>query len=80
MADATPKHVYKIVPEAPPQPIPQEFPLSELDRSDGFVHLSTATQVSLHHQTKIKAHRKPYTFRSLSPATASLLRRPTCGS
>lgn len=42
-----PKFVYKIVPSAPPSPIPDEYPLSDLDKADGFVHLSTADQVSL---------------------------------
>ncbi|RYP72566.1 hypothetical protein DL770_007946 [Monosporascus sp. CRB-9-2] len=40
-----PAYVYKILPEAPPEPLPSEYPLSELDRNDGFVHLSTAMQV-----------------------------------
>ncbi|KAI1824297.1 hypothetical protein F4861DRAFT_539179 [Xylaria intraflava] len=40
-----PKYVYKIVPAAPPSPIPAQYPLSELDQNDGFVHLSTATQI-----------------------------------
>lgn len=40
-----PKHVYKIIPEAPPSPLPAEWPLSDLDRNDGFIHLSTAKQV-----------------------------------
>ncbi|KAI1260961.1 hypothetical protein F5Y18DRAFT_431750 [Xylariaceae sp. FL1019] len=40
-----PAFVYKIVPTAPPSPIPAEYPLSELDQQDGFVHLSTATQI-----------------------------------
>ncbi|KAF7545695.1 hypothetical protein G7Z17_g8983 [Cylindrodendrum hubeiense] len=44
-SDAPPKFVYKILPSAPPQPFPKENPLSELDQKDGFVHLSTATQV-----------------------------------
>ncbi|KAI1632990.1 hypothetical protein F4809DRAFT_625309, partial [Biscogniauxia mediterranea] len=44
--DPLPTYVYKIVPEAPPCPLPAEYPLSELDQKDGFVHLSTATQVS----------------------------------
>ncbi|KAI1355259.1 hypothetical protein F5Y01DRAFT_311176 [Xylaria sp. FL0043] len=42
-----PKYVYKIVPTAPPSPIPAQYPLSELDQKDGFVHLSIATQVSI---------------------------------
>ncbi|EMR65463.1 hypothetical protein UCREL1_7560 [Eutypa lata UCREL1] len=40
-----PTYVYKILPSAPPTPLPSEYPLSELDRKDGFVHLSSATQV-----------------------------------
>ena len=40
-----PDFVYKIVPSAPPTPIPSQYPLSELDQKDGFVHLSTGTQV-----------------------------------
>lgn len=41
-----PTYVYKIVPTAPPSPIPAQYPLSELDQKDGFVHLSIAKQVS----------------------------------
>jgi len=41
-----PEFVYKITPTAPPDPIPEAYPLSDLDRQDGFVHLSTAQQVS----------------------------------
>jgi len=44
-ASAPPKYVYKIVPGSLPNPLPRELPLSELDRADGFVHLSTAEQV-----------------------------------
>ncbi|OHE90859.1 hypothetical protein CORC01_13836 [Colletotrichum orchidophilum] len=40
-----PHYIYKIVPSAPPSPLPAEFPLSDLDRNDGFIHLSTAEQV-----------------------------------
>ncbi|KAI0024110.1 hypothetical protein F4780DRAFT_725837 [Xylariomycetidae sp. FL0641] len=40
-----PSYVYKIVPEEPPTPLPETYPLSDLDRQDGFIHLSTATQV-----------------------------------
>jgi uncharacterized protein (DUF952 family) len=39
-----PKYIYKIVP-ADPQPVPGALPLSDLDRNDGFLHLSTAEQV-----------------------------------
>ena len=40
-----PTYVYKILPEAPPTPLPSPYPPSELDRKDGFVHLSSAEQV-----------------------------------
>lgn len=40
-----PKFVYKIIPTAPSDPLPAEYPLSELDQTDGFVHMSTAEQV-----------------------------------
>lgn len=41
----TPVYFYKIVPSAPPEPFPAEYPLSELDAADGFIHFSTAAQV-----------------------------------
>lgn len=37
--------VYKILPSEPQAPIPVAYPLSDLDRADGFVHLSTGKQV-----------------------------------
>ncbi len=40
-----PAYLYKILPEAPPSPLPARLPLSDLDRNDGFIHLSTSTQV-----------------------------------
>lgn len=40
-----PKFVYKILPEAPPSPLPANLLLSDLDAKDGFIHLSTAEQV-----------------------------------
>ena len=39
-----PEYVYKILPEAPPDPLPSSLPLSDLDAKDGFIHLSTAEQ------------------------------------
>ena len=39
-----PKYIYKILPEAPPDPLPNSLPLSALDAQDGFIHLSTAAQ------------------------------------
>jgi len=36
-----PKYIFKILPEAPPSPLPHHLPLSDLDQKDGFIHLST---------------------------------------
>ncbi|KAI2638865.1 hypothetical protein GGS26DRAFT_543044 [Hypomontagnella submonticulosa] len=47
MPSPSPDFVYKIVPSAPPSPIPSEYPLSELDQKDGFVHLSTSNQIPI---------------------------------
>lgn len=41
-----PKYVWKIVPDDP-RPIGDGLPVSDLDRKDGFLHLSTAEQVQL---------------------------------
>ena len=38
------QYVYKILPEAPPNTLPNSLPLSALDAQDGFIHLSTAAQ------------------------------------
>ncbi|CEJ82493.1 hypothetical protein VHEMI02553 [[Torrubiella] hemipterigena] len=45
MAQESPKYIYKILPEAPPQPIPAVMDKSPLDAGDGFIHLSAAFQV-----------------------------------
>ncbi|CCM01135.1 uncharacterized protein FIBRA_03183 [Fibroporia radiculosa] len=44
---AKPTYIYKLIPSdaAPPDPLPSALPVSELDRSSGFIHLSTAKQV-----------------------------------
>jgi uncharacterized protein (DUF952 family) len=42
----SPKYVYKIVPEAPPEPLPEQYAISALDEKDGFIHLSSASQVT----------------------------------
>jgi len=44
---STPTYVYKIVPTSAgiPNPIPDALPVSDLDKSDGFIHLSTSLQV-----------------------------------
>lgn len=41
-----PEFVYKIITDPPPSPIPAEYPLSDLDAQDDFIHLSTAWQVN----------------------------------
>ena len=40
-----PTFLYKILPSAPPSPLPARLPLSDLDRNDGYIHLSTSEQV-----------------------------------
>ncbi|PSR77189.1 hypothetical protein PHLCEN_2v8018 [Hermanssonia centrifuga] len=42
-----PTYLYKLIPHTapPPSPLPLSLPTSALDRSSGFVHLSTAAQV-----------------------------------
>ncbi|EMD92905.1 hypothetical protein COCC4DRAFT_139231 [Bipolaris maydis ATCC 48331] len=40
-----PTFLYKILPSAPPSPLPTRLPLSDLDRTDGYIHLSTSEQV-----------------------------------
>ncbi|KAK1754498.1 hypothetical protein QBC47DRAFT_219101 [Echria macrotheca] len=45
MTSPRPEFIYKITEDEPPSPIPEVYPPSELDQKDGFVHLSTATQI-----------------------------------
>lgn len=40
-----PTYLYKILPTAPPSPLPERLPLSDLDKNDGYIHLSTSEQV-----------------------------------
>ena len=42
-----PAYIYKILPSAPPSPLPPVLPPSALDAQDGFIHLSTASQTPL---------------------------------
>lgn len=77
-SDGFPRYLYKIVPTAPPEPLPQEYPLSELDQTDGFVHLSTDEQVggvneTQHHMGLLTGRR----YRT--PVTFSLPRPPSSG-
>ncbi|KAF5320836.1 hypothetical protein D9619_000749 [Psilocybe cf. subviscida] len=47
MSDLTPTYIYKIIHAStpPPSPLPEALPVSDLDKSDQFIHLSTAVQV-----------------------------------
>ena len=42
-----PKYVYKIMDQAPPDPLPEKLPPSALDTKDGFIHLSIGKQTPL---------------------------------
>lgn len=42
-----PVYLFKILDEAPPDPLPETLPLSALDAKDGFIHLSIAKQTPL---------------------------------
>ncbi|KAF8329309.1 hypothetical protein F5887DRAFT_117548 [Amanita rubescens] len=63
-----PSYVYKLIPSSapPPDPLPIYLPLSALDESSGFIHLSTAAQVpgTLCHffssESKVYVLRIPY--------------------
>ncbi|KAH9889815.1 hypothetical protein C8Q73DRAFT_653476 [Cubamyces lactineus] len=52
-----PSYVYKILPSPPPTPLPAALPLSDLDRQDGFIHLSTAHQIPTTASLFFGAHR-----------------------
>lgn len=45
--DPIPRYVYKILGSTPPSIIPKDMPLSDLDRADGFIHLSTGWRVPI---------------------------------
>ncbi|KAK3720645.1 hypothetical protein LTR37_003694 [Vermiconidia calcicola] len=40
----SPKYLYKILDQQPPDPLPETLPATALDTQDGFIHLSTAEQ------------------------------------
>ncbi|KAJ7699948.1 hypothetical protein B0H17DRAFT_925709 [Mycena rosella] len=44
---SAPTYIYKIIPSSSPvpDPLPELLPLSELDATSGFIHLSTSLQV-----------------------------------
>lgn len=45
--DPKPTYIYKLIPSdaAPADPLPTALPVSSLDQSSGFVHLSTVKQI-----------------------------------
>ncbi|EPT05006.1 hypothetical protein FOMPIDRAFT_1045674 [Fomitopsis schrenkii] len=45
--DTNPTYIYKLIPSSAslPDPLPAALPVSELDSSSGFIHLSTSKQV-----------------------------------
>ncbi|KAK5172691.1 uncharacterized protein LTR77_002811 [Saxophila tyrrhenica] len=42
-----PRYLYKLLDEAPKEPLPRTLPSTKLDASDGFIHLSTAEQTPI---------------------------------
>lgn len=46
-SSARPTYIYKLIPSSapPPHPLPDRLPVSEFDRTSGFIHLSTSLQV-----------------------------------
>lgn len=42
-----PEYLYKILDQAPPEPLLETLPLSALDAKDGFIHLSIGKQTPL---------------------------------
>ena len=58
-----PAYVYKITPTPPPKPLPHTLPLSELDREDGFIHLSNASQIPTTSSRYFSSHTTLYLLR-----------------
>ncbi|KAJ7047499.1 hypothetical protein C8F04DRAFT_1059075 [Mycena alexandri] len=60
-----PTYVFKLVPSSSPvpAPLPEVLPLSELDASSGFIHLSTATQIPGTLKHFFAEHDKVYVLR-----------------
>ncbi|KAG0648185.1 hypothetical protein D0Z07_5312 [Hyphodiscus hymeniophilus] len=64
-----PKYIYKILPSSPPppSPLPHSLPVSDLDKRDNFIHLSTSSQILgtlrnfFTHETHVYILRIPYT-------------------
>jgi uncharacterized protein (DUF952 family) len=47
LSDAPPTYIYKLIPSSapPPDPLPDRLPVSDLDQTSGFIHLSTSLQI-----------------------------------
>lgn len=58
-----PKYLYKILDEAPPQPLPETLPATELDTNDGFIHLSTAEQTAITAKLFFSSHSELWILR-----------------
>lgn len=58
-----PTYLYKILDEAPPQPLPETLPATELDKNDGFIHLSTAEQTAITAKLFFSNHTKLWILR-----------------
>ena len=55
---APPTFWYKILDEAPPSPLPSTLPATSLDAQDGFIHLSTASQIPITAGLFFSSHKK----------------------
>lgn len=64
---AKPTYIYKLVPSSSPPPplasLPSHLPVSALDQSSGFIHLSTALQVPETLRRFFKDESKVYVLR-----------------
>lgn len=58
-----PTYLYKILDEAPPHPLPETLPATELDTNDGFIHLSTADQTPTTAKLFFSSHTKLWILR-----------------
>lgn len=58
-----PTYVYKIAVSPPPSPLPHTLPLSELDQTDGFIHLSNASQTPVTSSQFFSSERTLYLLR-----------------
>ncbi|CRK38496.1 hypothetical protein BN1708_007818 [Verticillium longisporum] len=76
-----PTYLYKIIPSAPPATLPQEWPLSDLDRKDGYIHLSTARQAPVTAGLFFKEHQSLWVLKlRLASFAAGNLRWEAAGS